>query len=436
MTRRESPLRERSFRILWAAGLLDDTINWMLITAIPIFVYRLTGSALVTAVVFIIELVPGVVAGPLAGVTTDRVDRRRLLLSCSLIQAVLVSALMLVNSAETLWLLYVVIASRAACAQFVLTAKNALLPVLVGADRAAAATNLVVLNTNLGRLIGSFVGGVAVAAGLFGVAAASVVALLLTAALIGRVRVPAAAASVPSPVPSPDLPPRPGRRGPIWVRTAIRDWVEGLRVITGDRKLLFSFVSAALCSVGQGLFVVLFVVFVATVLNGSDAEIGLLRGVQGIGGIAGGLALGALGARLQPRPLLTWGALSFAVLAFVVWNAPLLDPGFGFYVGMFIAVGLPGGAYLAGVLGMVQQRVPAAYLGRAMSSCFTTLNGAQVVGMTVAGLWSDLLGPTLLLNGQAALYLVAGLITLVGVGVRNRPERPGTRAVRAGVAGA
>ncbi|WP_367123882.1 MFS transporter [Streptomyces phytohabitans] len=411
-----SPLRQPGFRTLWLAGILDDTVDWMLVTAIPIFIYRMTGSALTTSVAFLIGLAPGILVSPFAGVVADRCDRRLLLLVCTLLQALLVLPLLFVVSRDTLWLLYAVVGARAACAQFVLTSKNSLLPALVGPRHTAAASNLVVLNTNLGRLLGSLLGGVAVAGGLRPVVGGALLGLLLAATLIGRI-----------PRAAPPSAPAEAAGGPVEEeprRGALAEWREGVAVILGDRRLRVSFLSATLCAVGQGLFVVLFVVFVARTLGGSDAEIGLLRSIQGVGGIAGGAALGVLGSRVHPRPLITWGALSFALLALVLWNGPSVTTAMGVYVGLFAVIGLPGGVYFAGALGMVQQRVPPAYLGRVLGSFYTTFNGAQVLGMAAAGLLGDRLGPVPLLNAQALLYLAAGLATLLVLGVRNVPEEP------------
>lgn len=62
-------------------------------------------------------------------------------------------------------------------------------------------------------------------------------------------------------------------------------------------------------------------------------------------------------------------------------NAPTVTTTLGVYIGLFAVVGLPGGVYYAGVLGMVQQRVPAGHLGRALGSFCTASNGAQAIGM-------------------------------------------------------
>jgi MFS family permease len=410
-------LAHRQFRRLWIAGLLDDTTDWMLVTAVPIFVYQLTDSTLITSAAFLIELIPGIVFSPLAGVAADVFDRRRLLIICALLQAALVALLLPVDSRGTLWLLYLAITFRAICTQFVLPAKNSLLPTLVDPGQAVAANSLVALNTNLGRLAGSLFGGVAVSGQrLAPVSLGALAAFLLVAGITTLIRAPRSLASSQDKLPGQASVPDDAARSETdvsrWWVVAARHWWEGVQVIVADRQLRGTFASAALCAVGQGIFSVLFVVFVVRSLHGGDAEVGLLRGVQGIGGVVGGITLGALGRRLRPAPLITWGALSFAVIAALLWNATLVTTAIGLYAGLFMIGGIPGSAYNAGLLGLIQERVPARYLGRAVGSFYTTYNGAQAVGMAIAGVLGDQTGPIPLLNGQAALYLCAGLLTL------------------------
>jgi len=54
--------------------------------------------------------------------------------------------------------------------------------------------------------------------------------------------------------------------------------------------------------IAQGIFVVLFIVFVARRLHGGAGETGLLRGVQALGAIAAGLMLATVGRRGAPAP--------------------------------------------------------------------------------------------------------------------------------------
>jgi len=60
-------LRRRDFALLWFAGLVSLTGDWMLVVALPVTVYKLTGSALATGGVLIANKLPALVLGSVAG---------------------------------------------------------------------------------------------------------------------------------------------------------------------------------------------------------------------------------------------------------------------------------------------------------------------------------------------------------------------------------
>ena len=181
-----SPLRERSFRRLWIAGLISDTGDWLLLVSLPILVYRYTGSTLGAAAAFLVQLAPPVLLAPVAGRVADRGDRRLTLTAISLAQAAALTPLLMVHGRTGLPLLYLVLVAQSALAAVFDPAKNALLPTLVPDDRLVSANSLVALNQNVGRLVGGSLGGVllAVGGGLTLIVAADGVSFLIAAALI------------------------------------------------------------------------------------------------------------------------------------------------------------------------------------------------------------------------------------------------------------
>jgi MFS family permease len=230
-----------------------------------------TGSSLVTSTVFLLGLLPGLVVGPLVGVLVDRWDRRRTLVTVSLAQAVLLLPLLAVRGHQQLWIVYAVTAVEAALGHLFQPAKNAQVPALVPAEQLVAANSLTGLTDNLARLVGGPMGGIILQlGGLQGVVLCDAASFLIAALLLARgpsragTQAPAAGAAAADPVAG----------GPT---------AAGLGLIRRDRRLGGALAVIAVSSVAQGIFVVLFVVFVIRVLHGGASEVGLLRGVQAIG---------------------------------------------------------------------------------------------------------------------------------------------------------
>lgn len=198
-----------------------------------------------------------------------------------------------------------------------------------------------------------------------------------------------------------------------------RGWLDGFADIRRDRHLRVVWSALMPMSAGQGMFVVLFVVFVTRTLGGGDAEVGLLRGVQAVGGMAAGLTLAWLARRTSPAKLLGWGALAFGALAAIIWNSPFVTTSFGLYLALFVVVGAPIVILNAGLMSVVQLATPPERTGRAMASLFAGTALFEVAGMVGAGAVAASTGPAVLLNAQAVFGVAAGLIVLFGLRPRG-----------------
>lgn len=171
---------------LGAAGLLSEIGDWMLFIALPLFVLQLTGSPLVTATVFVLELVPTVVIGPLAGVLVDRFEPWRLMATVAALQAVLLLPLLLVQSADDLWLVYAVVVAESVLGTVIEPCRTVTAASLVPVTDLMTVNQLTGILSSLARLVGAPLGGLTLGlTGIDGVLVADTATFVAAAALFG-----------------------------------------------------------------------------------------------------------------------------------------------------------------------------------------------------------------------------------------------------------
>ncbi len=135
-------LRRRNYRLLWVAQLISMIGDWAIFAALPFFVYDLTGSVVATGVMFMIQVVPPLVFGSVAGVFVDRWDRRWTMIVSSLFRGAVLVILLGVRSVDMIWLVYLAGFLESTASQFFGPANNALLPTLVEEDQLITANSL------------------------------------------------------------------------------------------------------------------------------------------------------------------------------------------------------------------------------------------------------------------------------------------------------
>ena len=80
-------LRQRNFAYLWFGQAISLIGDWVLFVALPFYVYALTGSTLATGIMFIVQTIPMIFFGSVAGVFIDCWDRKRTMFIANLAQA-------------------------------------------------------------------------------------------------------------------------------------------------------------------------------------------------------------------------------------------------------------------------------------------------------------------------------------------------------------
>lgn len=397
--------RRTAFRRLCGAVVVSEVGDWLLFIALPLSVLRASGSPLAAATVFLAELVPAVIVGTTCGPLIDRYNPARLLASLTAVQAAVVLPLLWARPGEV-WLICAVAAAQAAFTSLTIPAQQAVVPAIVDGPRLARANAMVETAGNVARLVGSPLGGALLpVVGLHGLVVADMASFVISAALLSGLH----ASDAPT---EPPTEPRPvGRFAAI---------VEGGYAVRRSATLSAALIISFLAAVAQGLFLVLFVLFVLRSLHGGDQLVGLLRGVQAIGGVLGGLLVARRLRDASPRALTAWGLAAFACISALCWNSPGVTTAAWWYVTLFTVVGIPATILITGLITGTQQASRPHLRGRILSLLAVAEALGQATGILAAGVLSSLTSLALLLNVQAACYLACALIAFAFF-IRSRP---------------
>jgi MFS family permease len=257
-----SALDDPTYRRFLAARTLAMAGNALALVALPVLVYRLTGSAAQTAAVAAVETAPYLVFGLPAGALVDRWNRRRVMVTTGAASGLVLLTVPAADALGVLGFAQLVVVAAVVSTLFVFAdaATFGVVPQMVGRHRVASATStLVSVGTVIG-LVGPLAGGVLVTvlppAWVMGVDA---LGYLAAAALTARLRWPGSE-SVPAAAPERRLRAEIAEGlGYIWATPVVR-WltvlgvgnsvaggaVTGLLVVIGVEQLGLDADSAAL----------------------------------------------------------------------------------------------------------------------------------------------------------------------------------------------
>ncbi len=372
--------------------------DWVLFIALPIYTYNLTQSSLATGIMFMAGTLPRILLGSIAGVFVDRWDRQRTMVIADLSRAVLLLLLLFVRSAEGIWIIYAMAFVQAVISQFFGPAENALLPQLVDESHLVAANSLNSLNNNLARLGGPALGGVLLGSfGFHNVVLIDSVSFLISGIMIALIVQPSLGSQ------------NPGEHAEASAMTTQpkvwQDWLAGLHFIMKNSVVSVIFVVMALAGIAEGVFNVMFVIFIRQKLGGEALEFGWLTSAQAIGGLIGGLLIGWLGNRIHANRLTGLLALN-GVLILILANLPSLPVAL---VALLLA-GIPIVGFSVGVDTLLQRYVADRYRGRVFGALGTSMSIFMLIGQGLSSLFGDRLGPGLLLDLKGFFDITAGLL--------------------------
>jgi predicted MFS family arabinose efflux permease len=406
------PVRNASFGLLWTGQLLSATGTWLMVVAVPVFVFHLTDSARDTGLAFTAEVVPMVLLGPVAGVFADRWSRRRTMVSSNIFRAGSVLLLILFTSPDHIWIFLASVIAENAFGMFFTPAYRGLVPFVVGRGADLASANA--WNTaasGITRLAGAPLGGlVYLALGFRWVVMLDAASYLISASCILVMPVlramakPAAASGAPA-----------GARHPACLREIATEFRAGLTRLLHDRVLSVLAGVTALFLLGNGALTALLIPYIAIDLRGDAKSVGILLSALGAGYLLSAYA----GRKICASPHLRISIISLLasiVVAFAGFFNSRSFPAALIFIGL---AGIPGGAFLMLEQTLIQRLSPDDVIGRISSAYSTIENGATLVGALLASLLEHVLGLTLTLNLSIAVIATGGALAIL-----IRPDNP------------
>ncbi len=373
----------------WTGQTISNLGSSFTAFALPLLIYKLTGSALNLAFASAATFLPYLLFGLVIGAWVDRLNRKRLMIAVDLINALIIASIPLLAMADRLsiWWIYAVGFITSTVGIAFQSAEFAAIPSLVNQDDLVTANGRIQASYSAAAIIGPLLAGVLVAMmPLYDILlfdACSFVVSALSLALI--------------------------RRGfnvetPEERTTSIRqDVVEGLRYVISHPVLRNISLMMALVNFFGSTVNAQLVLFAQQRLHSTDAEVGYLYSAGSVGIVLLSLTAGllrkrwsfstvALGALMLSGVIQIIFALTTGYwLALVLWS---------FYSGLSILFNINTGS-------LRQAIVPNHMLGRVMSIAGVLAWSAIPIGTFLGGLAIEKTGDV------ALVYLVIGIIVFL-----------------------
>ena len=390
------------FRLLFLATLASSIGTWLAVVALVIDVYDRTQDASWVSALLIVEFLPLVVIGLVAGPLIDRIHRRSILVGADLARAAVFLTLPFATGAFQIVLLALV---AGIATSFFRPAQYAALPNVVSDRDLPQANGLLQSADNLTWMVGSLAGGALVAASSPDAAYVFNAATFLVSALfVLRIR-----QSLEEGAPKPAAG---GRLGELR---------EGLALAVRSRALLTVLVAWSIVMLGNGGVNVAEIVLAKDVFSAGDFGYGVLLAAGGAG-----LVLGSVfgGGWIEQRGMKGPYAVSIALMA-IGYGLAAMSPNVWTAAAAVTVAGVGNGVAVICNALLVQRGAPDRLRGRAFTVVMSLGYAVLGAGMIAAGFLTNAVGARTVWAIAAGLFAAAAVVgALLVRGLEEEIDRP------------
>ncbi len=371
-----------NYRNTWVGQVVSEIGDHFNNVAVFSLAVASTRSGLVVSGVMLSRAIPGMLAGPLAGVILDRFDRKRIMIASDLIRAVVAMLFILTVNRHDTWLLYVLSALLMLASPFFTSGRASILPAIATKEELHTANSLTQTTAWTTLALGALLGGSSVAG--FGYQWAFFVnslSFVFSALCISRLFLPGRGF-------------RPPRRALTEVEV-VRPWHEyreGLRYMRSVPLILGLLAINIGWATGGGAAQILFSIFGELVFNRGPAGLGMIQGFAGIGLLCGGALAYIIGRRLSFANYKRTIVICYIVHggSYILFSQMRSFP----WALVFIALSRAG-VGVSSVLNMWQllRIVPDGFRGRVFSTMESIQWSVMMISMALAGIATQFWDP-------------------------------------------
>jgi len=280
----------RNYRYAWSGQVVSEIGDHFNNVAVFALALANTRSGLVVTGIMLSRAIPAVMAGPVAGVILDRLDRKRIMIASDLIRAVVAFGFIFAIPRSDTWLLYLLSAMLMFASPFFTSGRSAILPTIANKEELHTANSLTQTTQWMTLTIGAFLGGTSITQ--FGYKWAftfNALSFVFSAACVSRLRVKGKGGGFRA------------ERTALTEDKVVRPWheyTEGLRYMKASPLILGIALLGIGWASGGGAAQILFSLFGELVFNRGPAGIGYLWAAAGVGLLIGGTFAHWLGKRI------------------------------------------------------------------------------------------------------------------------------------------
>jgi MFS family permease len=398
----EGIFASRSFRQYYigqALSLIGDGLRTL---AVPLLVYRLTGSALSTGVSYVCEIAPFALFGLIGGSLADRLDRRMLMIGADAVRCAIMClfVLLFARNVLTVPMIYGGLVLLSICAAVFIGGQASSIPFLLGRERGTQAIAALNAAENTSNLITPIAGGAIFS--IFGplpALTANAATYLFSQVSLARIPTlgPEKASGIPSPV------------------HVVEDVKLGFRMLFADRGMRAqAYASCALNAIGFGGYSIL-IPFLKRGFHATDSQVGIFLGISAVGAVCGSL----FAARFATR----WPfgrALCIALMLDSALFIPVILTKNMWIAGVFWAIANANAYFeIAQIVGFRLRVVPEELVGRVFGVVRLFVLCGMAPGVIAFGYLADRFSPHFAMTVSAFAYLIVALAAIATPAIRN-----------------